>query len=273
MPVLSANAAADVIRHFADSLPGPYGYESSVKFTGDAVALHRFLVTFPTVALTLGADLVALLTQLQFPAADLPRLQHMLSAGDVIHLGFEAEAHGYLCKVYVEAAQRTRHLWAAADLPEGVAVNVHRALKWRPTDAHCVETHYDWLPCRSAQNLIGHMQQLCDWLSEQALTELLAPVLARVPVIDLQLLRVSEPGNKRQSFDLNCYDAELCVADLEPWLMAPVMLDKLNSLLQLRELDLGRQSLGHVAAGIARSGQPFLTVYYGGCEKGSFTHG
>ncbi len=282
MVQVSAKQAAEAITAFAEALPGPYGYESSIKFIGDQVYVDRFLVTFPKMALELGADLSGLLQKLSFPgAANIEQManrktawkkewQELLDEGDMVHLGFEAESNSFMCKLYVESTQRTRALWQSDDLPDLKPVPVHRALKWRQAAGGCYRTAYDWLPCSSESQLTAQIEALCGGLNKKILDDLVALAAGRAPIGDLQLLRVSEPASHRQSFDLNFYDAQLRVADVVP-LFERLFIAPVLGLHILTHNEIKDQLLGHVAAGVSRENQPFLTVYYGGGERGGFS--
>lgn len=273
MPSLSATEAAQAILHFADGLPGPYGYEPSVKFTGGQVVSHRFLITFPKIALEMGADLLGLLKRLEFPAVDHTGLQAMLGSGDIIHLGLEQESAGFVCKLYVEASKRTRELWELKSLPDLVPVSVHKALKWRQGAIQCIEAAYDWLPCSTIDLLSQKISELGggaldDEACADRLTQLLTMATVNAHVCDLQLLSVSESHSSRQSFDLNLYDSGLLVSDVAP-LLSEVF--KISAGLHvLTNKDIKGQALGHIAAGMGRDSAVFLTVYYGACERGAF---
>lgn len=270
MPQVSAKEVAEAITSFAESLPGPYGYESSIKFVGGEVFTDRFLVTFPKLALELGAELPALLQQLSFPVTAYGAWAQLLSDGDMIHLGFEAESDSFICKLYVESTQRTRALWQSDNLPDLEPIPVHRALKWRQGAEDCFKTAYDWLPCSSKSQLTTQIQSLCGGLNKASVDTLVSLVAGRAPIGDLQLLRVSEPGSARQSFDLNVYDARLQIADVVP-LLEHLFMEPVLGLHALSGNDIKGKSLGHIAAGVSRDNKPFLTIYYGGGERGSFS--
>jgi len=272
--VLTASDAAQRILSFADGLPGPYGYERSIKFIGQQVYRDRFLVSFPKLALTLGANLDGLLEQLDFPAAGVPRLQGFLAEGDILHLGFEGEATAYVCKLYVENAAHIRQLWASASNEPDGAVRVHRALKWWPensSESSLLETQYDWLPCADRQALLHSIANLWPTVPRKALSDLLAVACRKVPAKDLQLLKVSEPDSIRNSFDLNLYDACLSLSDVQSILEAMLVdvgaeRSNINAIL----LPLADEALGHVAGGVARNGKLFLSLYFGVVERGRF---
>lgn len=263
--VFTASDTAQMLFQFAEGLAGPYGHEFSVKLSAAGVSRQRFLITFPAVALTMGADLQGLLAELSFPLlADLPEF---LAGGDMLHLALE-EAHSgrVLLKFYVEDAARARSLWERSDAATTEPVLVHRAWKWCPEAGGAAEARYHWLPCRTYPQLLAEIQrQLPDF--GQLLTALVHNLQPRCPASDLHLLQVSDCDSSRLSLDLNVYDAGLQVSDVLP-LLAAVNEISGESVSALEAV--ASSSLGHVAAGLDGSGQPFYTVYYGAGERGGY---
>lgn len=255
---------AKSILDFADALPGPYGFERSIKFSSGVAYANRFLISFPSVALRMGADLSSLLVQLKLPSGT--AWQDLIAGKDVLHLGVEGGDQVSTCKLYAENAAEVRALWETS-LPVGETIAVHRALKWRAGDTHAVSTDYDWLPCSCEADLISQVEHYTPF-ALALYQALLALVRGRCDINDLQLLRVSEASEGRLSLDLNLYEANLTVTDAIPSILAylPDMAVVAGDLLALQ----GDQSLGHIAAGVGRDGLPFLTVYYGAHERGSF---
>ncbi len=264
------NRAAKLVLDFADSLPGPYGHERSIKFDQKCSAGQRFLVTFPSVALEMGADLAGLLQQLNCPS-NLP-VDDLIRDRAILHLGVEGSGTSAICKLYAEDADTIRQLWSETRLPQE-PVPVHRSLKWRLDTDQWVATDYDWLPCQQSDQLLGFVRQYVPD-SLPLLRLLLAQVPADCPVSHLQLLRVTEAQNPRLSLDLNLYDSQLSVSVLLEVLRQLNSEDPYGSLLLsgLSQLNgIADQLLGHLAFGVARDGSRFITVYYGVEERGSFS--
>ena len=262
--------AAKSVLDFADSLPGPYGYERSIKFTRSGVFDRRFLVTFPAVAIEMGADLSGLLNGLRCPSV--AAVDALLKRGSILHLGIEEGQSTSVCKFYVEDADRIRDLWEQESLPHDGEFPVHRSIKWQLGASSWVETEYDWLP---AFTEAGLLQRAGDCLPEAVplLQQILTQVPSECPVNHLQLLRVTEAGNPRLSLDLNLYDAQLKLSSLRDVSASLAATDAFALLLSsaLATLDaIGHELLGHIALGIGRDGESFLTLYYGVCERGAF---
>ena len=268
--MIHSNPAKSVL-DFADSLPGPYGYESSIKLSRNKVSDRRFLVTFPSVALDMGANLSALLQRLHCPVQ--APIDQLIKGRSILHLGVEESDNGTVCKLYAEDADRVRDLWQLDCLPTDENIPVHRALKWKLDSSWIVATDYDWLPCESRDQLIERSRA---YLPEAIplIEGLLELIPANCLIRNLQLLRVSEEENPRLSLDLNLYDAAMNVSALHALSKRLPAGDPYGALLGSAANSLGNiedRILGHIALGTGREGESFITVYYGVQERGGFS--
>jgi tryptophan halogenase len=269
MRMVLAEEVAKYIHCFADQLPGPYGFESSVKCVDNQLFSHRFLVTFPKVAIDMGVDLDSFLSALNFPLTGKIKLQALLIKGDIIHLGFEQALNEFVCKIYIEESQRVRQMLQHTGLVDLEKIPVHRALKWYQNGI-CIESNYDWLPCSTKKILCQQIQILCPSINGNVIEKLISLVCKKASLQSVQLLQVTEKGNPRKSFDLNLYDAHINVGDIEPLLSNLFTGDALTGLHRFINSDIRDQQLGHLGAGLSREGRPFVTLYYGGSERGDF---
>jgi hypothetical protein len=80
---------------------------------------------------------------------------------------------------------------------------------------------------------------------------------------ELLYFEASEQGNRRSSFDINLYRANLQMAEIYPLLLRTVRhysieLEKFEELYQ----GVKGEKLGHLSGGIDREGRDFLTFYF-----------
>ncbi|MAZ86577.1 MAG: hypothetical protein CL693_02940 [Cellvibrionaceae bacterium] len=265
-----SDTAAKRILDFADALPGPYGYERSIKISPTGAARNRFLVTFPAVALDMGIDLHALLKQLQCPLQ--APVTALIEGRAILHLGIEQSDSATICKLYAEDADRVRELWDSPSLP-AEPIPLHRSLKWQLGEPSWVATDYDWLPCETREQLMAHAQY-CLPDAAPVLQQLVLLASAKCPVRNLQLLRVSEAGNSRLSLDFNVYDSAMTVSVLRDLSHRITSKDPYGGLLNSAAAKLENiadLTLGHIALGVGRDGERFVTIYYGVEERGGFS--
>jgi tryptophan halogenase len=202
----------------------------------------------------------SLCAQLGMPRVVRGGVARLVAEARCVHFGFESDGTRALYKVYFE--RRDAHSEAARRSP----VLLHLAYKWEAQEAErCVTTRYHWYPRLAAQALRERIAALYgEGAPLAAALELLELAASRVDAARLQFLEVREDGNDRRSFDLNLYDAGLTLRDAqgplarlrEHFAVRPGQYQALYD--QIR----GRP-LGHLAGGLHRDGEPFVTVYYG----------
>jgi tryptophan halogenase len=261
---MSASDLMDQVRR----LGAPYGLERSLKIVSGAILEDRFLVTLHRSAF--GADTAERLLQmgraLGVPQGFAGAITAAQADADIIHFGYEGGAGQPTHKIYLEFASRLRR---ARALNAGDPVLVHLAFKWMPgVPGQRAETHYMWVPCRSEAAIAERLRRLVPpGEAPRALRcglDLVSRACRRRPAGDLFLMAVEEPGNPRQSYDINVYQADLHVRDIAD-LVGSLARDfgvpppQVHALLARS----GALTLGHLAGGRGRDGAEFVTVYYG----------
>lgn len=231
----------------------PFLLESSVKVIGGKMRADRVLISFPRCALGPGPRrrLRDICAGLDAPALGFDQLDRYQGSAISVHFGFEPEKCGPMFKCYLE--------FSPMDQPTQNVVFL--ALKWQPGhggDGDFVLSRYS-----SRDHLCPARQSS---LVEEVVPhgpgrETFCRLLEMAPGGDaLRLLEVDELGGPRRSLDLNVAQAELRLGELTG-LLAPVMggtpagADYLAAHADER--------LGHFAAGVARDGKPFATIYHG----------
>jgi tryptophan 7-halogenase len=250
------------------ALAAPFGLERSVKIVPGALLEDRFLVSLHRSA---------------FGASPADRLAHMGGAlgvppdfagaiataqadADIIHFGYEGGAGPAIYKIYLEYASAVRRARAqgASD-----PVLVHLAYKWMlGVPGQGAVTRYSWMPCGSEAAIAERLERLAPaGEAPRALRcglDLVSRACRRTPAGNLFLMAVEEPGNPRQSYDINVYQADLHVRDIAD-LVGSLARDFAVPRSQVHALieRSGALALGHLAGGRARDGAEFVTVYYG----------
>lgn len=240
--------ATEAGRALASLLSGaavPVMLERSFRLTAAGVEQGRFLLSVPVRAAPRG--LLDGLAALGLPARGLAAARLALEDAVFLHLGLE---EGPLLKLYLE-----RPDGLAAD--GGAGPPLHRAWKWQPGEDRLATDRYVLVPPGEAAERLA----LVPALLQPALRAALALLEARPGW--LFMLDVLGEGPRR-SLDIRTYDFERSVGDLwAPVTAAATALGTppaaLAAALALHRDD----ALGHLAWGIGRGGQPFLTVYAG----------
>ena len=210
----------------------PLMMERSVKLIGDEVRDGRRLVSFPRGALGPGPSghLRRIAAELGAPEAGFAPLDAAQSRAVAVHLGVEPESAGVVRKLYLE--------FQPGRGPEPDVV--FWALKWRGTDW----THSLYRAAPADLTLLP-----------EALRPLGQAMLAQPGA---RALIVEEPGTPRRSLDINVAEANHRLDQYRAPLMAALG-DGIAAYLDRH----GAEPLGHLAAGTARDGQSFVTLYHG----------
>jgi hypothetical protein len=238
---------AATLRDALADIERPLLFERSAKTIGGALRTGRFLASFPRAALCPGPSraLRAILGRLGAPEQGAALLDRHQARAVSIHFGHEPEETGVLTKCYLEFPPDAR--------PEPDLVFL--ALKWDGAGQEALSLYRsrDALSAPERRGLIRHL------LPPGPALDLFEELGAR-PGSGLRLLEVEEPGSPRRSLDLGLADLGLRVGD-HGAALAGVLGG--TPAAQAWAAAQGGDRLGHLAAGVARDGRPFATVYHG----------
>jgi hypothetical protein len=249
-------------------LGAPRNHERSFRIAPGALMANRILLTLDPrdIPGDARARVLDVCDRLAMPAAARAEAGELFAQAACIHFGFEEGAGRMLSKLYLEFAPEAHVQRRARE--QGEPVLLHHAFKWQPGEDQAVVSRYLLYPGLDADAIGRRLAAIYDAASAAASLDIATSVLqlaaARVPGGALQYLEVTEPGNARRSFDLNCYDAGLQLKDVQPALFA--MRDRFDVRPgQFQALyDQVRDSrFGHLAGGVHRDGADFFNIYYG----------
>jgi len=268
-PDPAGEQAALLLRLVAD-LGAPYQYERSFRLSDAGLQANRYLLTLDVrdIAADPRLRVLEICRRMGMPAAARAEAEARLDTARCVHFGFEGDGDGggIVCKLYLERAVPAQEAERARALSEPVLR--HLAFKWPVLGGAGVVTRYLWHPSLSAAEVEGrlaHVYQTAQAQTSLAIAiELLRLAAGKVPAERLQYLEVHEDDNPRRSFDLNVYDAELQVRDLQPLLhRMRERFDIRPGQFQALYDQIKGRVLGHVAGGIHRNAREFFNVYYG----------
>lgn len=262
--------------------------ERSLRLSPGRIQANRFLLSVGGARLAGGraglpAAALQLAEALGWPPHQRPALQALFETADHLHAGFEADGERATLKLYAE--YELDGLRAAQARRDAQPLLQFAALKWSPPLGSFGPSGPDRHGDRGAVQrsdyhaLPGHDAQACAELAagllaeapaelRQAVVHALQQGARRLPPGPLPLLRVSEPGQPRQSFDLRLYDAQMQVGELQPLLQVlGRVLDLPGPAFDALCGQMQSRHLGHLAAGLHRDGQPFVSLYFGGQRR------
>lgn len=265
-PDPAAERAALVLRLVA-GLGAPRNHERSFRVAPGVLMANRFLLSLnpgdipgrPRDRVFEACD------RLGMPASLRADAEGLFDAARCIHFGFEESGAHLITKLYLEQdpGEDERRRARAGGQP----LLLHLAFKWADTGP-AVVSRYFLYPDLAADGIEGRLRQLYAAEASQPSLAIALEVLrlaaSRAAPGALQYLEVTEDGNARRSFDLNVYDADLQVKDVQGALFA--MRDRFGlrpGQFQALYDQLRHSRLGHLAGGTHRDGADFFNVYYG----------
>lgn len=225
-----------------------------------SILRDRFLLSLAAGALgpRSKSKVLNLLGQLSTPPEFAESIRRLLSSSPFVHFGFEAEGGAGVLKVYFE--QR-------APVGPQSPVLLHYAFKWRVgDDGGRVKSQYVWHPRLSQEGIDQRVLGLlgADSSIGRVTLQLRQRAFSTMNRGSIRFLEVIDEGTRRRSFDLNLYDANVRIVDIEAELaevcrVLGIEPSELSAL--CRPIRTSR--VGHIAGGIHRDGHEFFTVYHG----------
>lgn len=237
------------------------GFEKSFKIFSGALLPNRFLLGVSKAELPQNS-LYVICERLAMPDDQLSMLTDSLRDADVVHFGFEENDGGCVYKVYLEYARKIAGDHAAEPML------LHFAFKWNPSaGGKSALAEYIYHPGLTTAQIAARLSAIYSEAgnpsSFRLAQDIIATVSAGLKPEQLMYIEVSEQGNPRMSFDLNLYEANMRLADIEDLLFG---LQRHYGVpdAQFEPLYRGIKDcrLGHLSGGIDRKGRDFFTVYY-----------
>lgn len=269
-PDPAGEKAAWLMNAVREMAPASY-LERSFRIAPQSLQANRFLLSIG--ARQLPPDAMArswaICQHLGIPAALRTQVETEFARADHVHFGFEGEPGKVIFKLYLE--RTVTGLEAARSRETGEPALQYVAFKWNSDRDEHVVSYYHWHAGLSPSGIEHRLAQLCASASP-ALLEMARSVVnataARLPPERLLYLEVTEDGELRKSFDLNLYDAQLLVRDLQSVLFA--MRDHFGvrpGQFQALYDQIKSSRMGHLAGGVHRNGLEFFNVYFGGTRR------
>ncbi len=243
-----------------------YGLEQSVRLSPGILETRRCLLSFSYAEAghETPKDILHICRVMNAPEMFLQSIARFINAAAFVHFGFEYSGTTRIGKCYLEIPPPD----ATQPLQSGRLQFL--GFKWSLQNSTiAVVSRYkssivqDWSEIKSL--LTGATDHRMRVPVDSLLQQLQPPSQKAREIYPL--LEISEEGSDRRSWDLNVYDGLWSLGQIQSTLLAAV------ETLQIRHddffswiLPIASSALGHIATGIGRNGEPFLTVYYGAKE-------
>jgi hypothetical protein len=245
-------------------------FEQSFKMAAGRLFENRFLLGLARSGdpHRLDGQLGSICKRIGMPKALLSRFAHDMNDADHVYFGIEKDDDAITLKTYLEYRRRFEPatIGTAIRRPPG---NLFVGYKWVLSEpSRQSVTEYAWqpdLPLADIRTRVSaHLAAAPDRRLAGIAADLVGLVAARLPCTDIQYLEVSEHGNPRRSFDINLYKSGYRLLDVEHLLAEAALCFGISRERFKRLCDrAGPQRFGHLAAGVDRRGNAFMTCYYG----------
>jgi hypothetical protein len=264
-----AEKVLTLFRHL-EGLDTAIDFEPSFKAVHSRLFENRFLlgINRQETAGLLDAQVALICEKIEMPHNLLASFMRSLPEANHVYFGVEKNEQTLLFKAYLEFRNKIEKEIGAARVTEQ-SFPLFTGFKWdafSPTPQ--AVTRYAWYPSLLVPEMLKRLRMTIDPSQHGALFELVRGITQRaaerIPDSDIQYLEVTEEGNPRISFDINIYKSGLRLEDLRTDLLRALQhydipSDGFESLYQRIKTD----RFGHLAGGIDRENQDFMTVYYG----------
>lgn len=250
------------------SLGLPGGWEHSFKFLERMVLADRFLYGVQRLPEKPGQDesILEICAQIDMPEDYREMFRAELHQAKMVLFGFEKNEKASIYKAYLEFTGRLAEALKVDPRPESVVI--YSGFKWDASDnSRKVIAEYRAYPLFRAEDVaIRIATSFYGGLRNDPYSivdDLLDLAGTRTQPGELLYFEASEQGNRRSSFDINLYRANLQMAEIYPLLLRTVRhysieLEKFEELYQ----GVKGEKLGHLSGGIDREGRDFLTFYF-----------
>ncbi|MSQ50710.1 MAG: hypothetical protein EXR28_02355 [Betaproteobacteria bacterium] len=241
------------------------GVEKSFKMADKTLLSNRFLMGVPKGSVA-PDKLLGLCEKMAMPEKYLTALTQGLTEADTFHFGFEEGERGFICKVYLEYANRFYRAILEPS-PESGTLLLHLAYKWHSLNRneHTI-ARYNCHPKLSMDAALKKIGDIYSRHRSDACFEIVKDIMCLASSRTgeaLMYLEVTEENNPRLSFDINLHAANLRLGDVGDKLVELCRHYSIAEEPFRRAVDPYRgQTLGHLSGGISRGGGDFLTVYH-----------
>jgi hypothetical protein len=246
------------------------GYERSFKMFDKNLLGNRFLfgIKIDTIRERAHEIILDMCGQLEMPANLLENFQENLPEANVVGVGFDESERSSVCKVYLEFGASFKE--AVKKNPHRPAPFVlHRGFKWDLQDtSKCATARYTCFSFLPMETLLERVSDILDPHEHGESLDLTKDVVgaagSRISHRDILYLELTEDNSSRRSFDINLYRANMQLKELYPILSRMCRHYSIPSeAFQTLYDPVKTEIFGHLAGGIDRDGEDFLTVYYG----------
>ncbi|QOV21157.1 hypothetical protein [Anabaenopsis elenkinii] len=250
-----------------ESLNLQFRLEASWKLTKNRLHKNRFILAIPR-AENLSNKFLYFCQKMDMPNKYIEIFQQNLSQASVVYFGFEGNEVSCIYKVYLEFWDQVVNKITNKSEPTETTALLGLGFKWNALDnTKGVISTYTCYPLLSVAGILNRISSIYQGYNHshpgEIVQELINFAAERVNDNPFIYLEVSEENNPRKSFDLNFYQANIPLQDIEHYLGKIRQHYEINAhSFNYFYQQIGSKNLGHLSGGIDRQGKDFLTIYY-----------
>jgi uncharacterized protein DUF3467 len=244
--------------------------ERSFKMFARTLLPYRFLWGFKRDSLTeqTAGRLFDICLLLGMPERFVTAFRASLAEANVVFLGFEENGPASRYKAYVEFGDRLAKARAEkGDAPAPVLIYV--GFKWDARGPRGASiARYTCYPALTARDMRARIEHAFSGQMSSASSDIARGIVeqaaARVGGGRFLYFETTEDENRRNSFDINLYNARLRLEEVSPWLLrACEHFGIPPETFHLVYAPVRAATFGHVTGGVDREGKDFLSISFG----------
>jgi len=260
----------DLCFRLLDRLNIKPSFERSFKVKEKTLLKNRFLLGFEKdlIRPSPNEKILDFCERIGMPAELMGAFLANLPEASIVGFGFGENETTCTVRAYLEFG--IRYYRAMKNKPHDPDPYLsHLGFKWDVSDnAISVVTRYTCYPAYTTEDMLERLSNDLYGQNGSSPYEIVKGILdlgaSKVGNDKFLFLSVNEESNPRNSFDINIYRANLRMEEIYPFLLEMCRLysipdEKFHDLYE----PIKTQIFGHIAGGIDRKGNDFLTIYFG----------
>ena len=245
-------------------------FERSFKVSKKSLDGSRFLVGINknTIGRSRHKSIVDVCAKLGMPENFQTTFRDNLKEANLFGFGMDENQETCVVKAYLEFGSRYEEAMKKALNKRDPYIS-HLGFKWDAADnTRCALTKYTCFPALNRQDMLGRLSTGfygSGGSNPYGIIEGVVEVASsKVGGDKFLYLEVNEENNPRSSFDLNVYSANLRMQEVYPFLVQMCRHYSIpDEAFQALYEQVKDMIFGHLAGGIDRKGNDFLTIYFG----------
>jgi len=245
-------------------------FERSFKFSNKTLLGNRFLLGIQKKSITQDPHekLLDICARMNMPNNLQKTFQKNLPAANIVAFGIEENEKTCIVKAYLEFGSKYKEAFKKKPEQPNPYLS-HLGFKWDSVDnSRFALTNYRCFPAFTVEDILMRLSNRFYRQNSKNPFEIIKGILnlasSKVGHGKVLYLDVSEENNPRMSFDINIYEANICMKELHLFFLEicrhySISDEQFHCLYE----PVKNQVFGHLAGGLDRNGKSVLAIYFG----------